>query len=152
MAISDFNASTIVKVRAYFGFANFECDPDAITRFMGMQPDEVGLKGAVKTVGGREISRACSTWSLASRLDSKDVNQHLRELIDRLTNVDPHFPTEFGEPSFSVLWKGNYLYAGSGSFFEADVIAGMGRLKASLYRDIYQVDEGREESGAANAG
>src|SRR6059058_2322583 len=58
MAISDFHASTIVKVRAYFGFDNFACDPDAITRFIGIQPDELGRKGSVKTVrGGREIRR-----------------------------------------------------------------------------------------------
>jgi hypothetical protein len=153
MAISDFHASTIVRVRAYFGFDSFECDPDAITRFIGIQPDEVGLKGAVKTVRGvREIRWPFNSWSLASRRESKDVNEHLRELIDRLSHVGDSFPTEFGEPSFSVLWKGNYLYAGSGPFFEANVIAGIARLKAALYQDIYQVDQGPEEGDPANAG
>src|SRR4051812_44865738 len=128
MAISDFHGSTIVKVRAYFGFDSFGCDPDTITRFMGMQPDQVGVKGAVKTVrAGREIPWPFNMWSLISCVESKDVNEHLRELIDRLAHVTESFPSEFGEPSFSVLWKGNYLYAGSGPFFEADVIAGIAR-------------------------
>jgi hypothetical protein len=153
MAISDFHASTIVKVQAYFGFDTFECDPDTITRFMGLQPDEVGLKGSIKTVrAGREIRWPFNSWSLASRAESKDVNEHLRELIDRLSHVTESFPAEFGEPSFSVLWKGNYLYAGSGPFFESDVIAGIARLKAALYQDIYQVDQVVEDGGAANAG
>jgi hypothetical protein len=153
MAISDFHASTIVKVRAYFGFDSFECDPDAITRFTGIQPDEVGRKGAVKAVrAGREIRWPFNSWSLGSRRESKDVNEHLRELIERLAQVAGSFPAEFGEPSFSVLWKGNYLYAGSGPFFEPDVIAGIARLKASLHQDIYQLDEEREDGGAANAG
>jgi hypothetical protein len=71
-------------------------------------------------------------------------------LIHRLAHVAPNYPPELGAPSFSVLWVGNYLYAGSGPFFEADVIAGVARLKASLYQDIYQVDEGLEEDGMAS--
>jgi hypothetical protein len=39
------------------------------------------------------------------------------------------------------LWEGNYLYAGSGPFYEADVIAGIATLGADLWQDIYQIDE-----------
>jgi hypothetical protein len=153
MAISDFHASTIVRVQAYFGFDSFECDPDAITRFIGMQPDEVGRKGTVKTVrAGREIHWPFNSWSIASRLSSKDINEHLRELILRLTQVAESFPTDFGTPTFSVVWKSNYLYAGNGPFFEPDIIAGIARLNAALYQDIYQVDDRVEDIGAVTRG
>jgi hypothetical protein len=141
MAISDLYASTIVKVRAYFGFSEFGCDPDEITRSLAIAPDEVGRKGDVKLVrAGREVRWPFNSWSLSSRVESKDVNEHLRELLSRLSEVNPEFPVEFGEASFSLLWEGTYLYAGSGPFFEADVVVGIARFKASLYQDIYQVD------------
>lgn len=153
MAISGLHASTVVNVRAYFGFDRFDCDPDVITRFLEIQPDEVGRKGAVKITGSnREVRWPFNTWSIVSRIESKDVNEHLRELIGRLRHVSGDFPPEFGEPFFSVLWKGNYLYAGSGPFFEADVIVGIARLNAALYQDIYQADEAREHGDPADAG
>jgi hypothetical protein len=150
MAISDFHASTIIKVRAYFGFHQFACDPDEITRALGVAPDEVGRKGEIRAVrGGREIRRLWNDWTIESRSDSKDVNDHIRELLARLGGVSDRIRREFGTPSFSVLWKGNYLYAGSGPFYEVDVIAGIAALGAMLWQDIYQVDEGRDSEGAA---
>lgn len=49
--------------------------------------------------------------------------------------------TEFGRPSFSVTWFGNYLYAGSGPYYEADVLRGIASWDAMLWHDIYQVDQ-----------
>jgi hypothetical protein len=142
MAISEFHASTIIKVRAYFGFSEFACDPDEITRALGIVPDEVGRKGQVQAHRGKqELRRLWNDWTLQSRTESKDVNDHLRELLARLDSVAGRIREEFGPPSFSVLWKGIYLYAGSGPFYEADVIAGIAALKAMLWQDIYQVDQ-----------
>ncbi len=142
MAISDFHASTIVKVRAYFGFSEFACDPDEITKALGVVPDEVGRKGAIRAVmGDREFPWLWNDWSLLSRTESKDVNDHLRELLTRVEGIACRIRDEFGQSSFSVLWKGNYLYAGSGPFYEADVIAGIAALGAMLWQDIYQVDQ-----------
>jgi hypothetical protein len=150
MAISDFHASTIVKVAAYFGFSEFAGDPDEITRVLGIQPDEVGRKGAAKRGRrGHIIHRPFNSWSMVSRSGSKDVNDHLRNLLDRLNGVASDLPKEFGEPTFSILWKGTYLYAGSGPFFETDVIAGIARLRASLWQDIYQVEPAGPESADA---
>jgi hypothetical protein len=138
MAISDFYSSTIVKVTAYFGFSQFACDPDEITRHLAIEPDEVDRKGAIRIViAHRRIEWPFNSWSIASHVESKDVNEHLRELFDRLSRVCHDLPERFGEPSFSIHWKGNNLYSGSGPFFEADVIAGIARLSASLFQDIY---------------
>ena len=53
--------------------------------------------------------------------------------------------TDWGERSFNVLWKGNYLYAGSGPFYEADVVAEVAELDAAIWQGIYQVDQADEE-------
>lgn len=142
MAISDIDALTVILVRVYFGFDEFACDPDEITEALKLQPDEVRRTGEFRTVGGgREIRERSNSWTLVSRVDSKDVNDHVRELLERLGSANDHFRPEFGRPSFSVLWKGNYLYAGSGPSYESDVIAGIASLGAELWQDIYQIDQ-----------
>jgi hypothetical protein len=145
MPISDFHASTIICVRAYFGFDQFTCDPEEITQALLIEPDEVRRAGELRALrGGRVLRTPFSDWSLASGTDSKDVNDHIRELLRRVGPAGKHFRPAFGPPSFSVLWKGTYLYAGSGPFYESDVIAGIASLGADLYQDIYQVDADAE--------
>ena len=146
MAISDFHASTIVRVQAYFGFSEFSCDPNEITQALGVIPDGVGRKGQVRTVrGGRDLRWPWNDWTIQSRAETKDINDHLRELLARLDGVAGRIREDFGAPSFSVLWKGNYLYAGSGPFYEANVVAGISALNAMLWQDIYQVDQDGSE-------
>lgn len=147
MALSEFYESTIIKVEANFGFSNFTCTPDEITVRVGIEPDETRTKGDQKSIldGRRTIVVPFSSWSILSRCTSKDVNDHLRELLARLKVAKCPFDPAWGEPSFGILWKGNYLYAGSGPFYEADVLAGIAELGASLYQDIYQVDQDDEE-------
>ena len=147
MAISDCFASTIIKVRASFGFSGFECLPEEITSTLGITPDEIRTKGERRKAlkGTREILVHESSWTISSRSDSKDVNDHLRMLLNRLEQRASDFAPEWGEPDFGVLWKGNYLYQGSGPFYERDVLAGISALGASLYQDIYQVDQDDDE-------
>ena len=147
MAISEFHESTIVSVSASFGFAQFACPPEEITRELGIEPDLTVTKGSARRIlSGRKTGTApFSTWSISSSCDSKDVNEHLRELCGRLGSAKRSFDPAWGEPTFGVTWKGNYLYAGSGPFYERDVIERIAALGASLYQDIYQVDEEDEE-------
>ena len=84
MAISEFHASTILKVRADFGFDCFDCEPDEITRSLGIVPDVAERKGQANILrDGRSFPRLCNSWFLNSRSESKDVNDHLRELLVR---------------------------------------------------------------------
>lgn len=148
MPISEFHESTIVKVEATFGFAYFTCSPEEITAKLGVQPDGVRVKGEQRVVVRGETTHTVrvpfSSWHMKSESTSKDINDHLRQLLLRLGVARLPFDPSWGEPSFGVLWKGNYLYAGSGPFYEPDVIAGIARLGAALYQDIYQVDEPEE--------
>ena len=45
MALSKFYKSTIIEANASFGYSNFACDPDEITRVLGIIPDEIMRKG-----------------------------------------------------------------------------------------------------------
>jgi hypothetical protein len=146
MELSDFYQSTIILVRAYFGFSDFSCNPDEITTALGIEPDEVIVKGSKRTLrNGRITENLSNSWSICSRNASKDVNVHIRELFQRFAGKEEAIRKDFGNPSFSVLWKGNYLYAGSGPFYEADVIKGIATLGANLWQDIYQVDQSDDE-------
>ncbi len=142
MTLSEFHESTIVEVSAGFGFSGFECLPSEITAYACLDPDETMVKGDFRLIrGDRTIENAFSSWWISSNSESKDVNVHLRQLLDRISPELSPFPERFGTPSFSILWKGNYLYAGSGPFYESDVLLGMARLNAMLWHDIYQIDE-----------
>ena len=146
MAISHLYASTIIRVQVHFGFSNFICDPAEITSALGIAPDEIGRKGEVKANrGGREIRWPFNVWTISSRTSSKDVNDHLRELLTQLVGVELRIGNEFGTPSFSVFFKANSLRSGNGPYFESDVIAGIAALHAELWQDIYQVDDPEDQ-------
>lgn len=142
MALSDFHKSTIIEVQSYFGFSEFECDPDEITNLLGIKPDRVMRKGEVRKLkNDKEIINAFSSWSIESGSNSKDINIHLRELLNRLNDCGNKIETRFGSANFSVVWKGNSLYAGSGPFYETDVLQGIAKMKGMLWHDIYQIDD-----------
>ena len=147
--LSEFHESTIVKVSAHFGFSPTSCDPDLITRGLGLAPDSVFRKGEeVPLPNGKTFVRPFNSWAIVSQAASKDVNVHLRELLARLEGREGSLTPEFGTPSFGVTWKGNYLYAGNGPFYEADVLEGIVRYGAELWQDIYQVDQ--EDDGGVD--
>ncbi len=144
--ISEFYASTVVKVKVDFSLAGFSGAPASVTSALGVEPDWHLEKGDTWiTSWGQTRTAAENSWGLESRTDSKDANDHLRELLNRLASRRGAFRPEWGEPSFGILWKGNYLYAGSGPFYEADVLEGVAELGAAIWQDIYQVDQ---EGGA----
>ena len=146
MAISEFHESTIIEVKAYFGFDYFECSPDEITQAFSILPDEIQIKGNKRKLrNGHEMDILFNSWWIKSKINSKDINEHLRELLNILKGKQDCIIPEFGKPNFSVLWKGNYLYAGSGPFYESDVIIGIAQWNAELYQDIYQIDQEEDE-------
>jgi len=139
--ISETYAATIVKVKVSFGFSHFDCSPDEISNALGLTPDHLLVKGEKRMIrSGHEVVNKWNSWSIDSQTDSKDVNEHIRELLERLQAVAKSIRPGW-DPSFNVVWKGNYLYAGSGPFYERDVVAGISALGAELWQDIYQVDE-----------
>ncbi|MGD0059625.1 MAG: DUF4279 domain-containing protein [Verrucomicrobiia bacterium] len=146
MAISDFSASTIIEVRANFGFWQFDCDPNKISASLNITADEIWRKGEKRRLrDGKETENRWNSWHIRSKGNSKDANDHLRELLTRLKGKENLVAQEFGKPSFSVLWKGNYLYAGSGPSYESDVLKGIALFGADLWQDIYQIDQSDDE-------
>ena len=142
MALAPQFAESIKKVRVTFGFAQFDCDPAAITAALGIAPDELRRQGEQRSArGGRVMSVPFSTWSISSTSGSKDVNDHCRELLKRLAGAVARFDPAWGLPSFSVLYKATHLCCGNGPFFEADVVQGIAALGAQLWQDIYSIEE-----------
>ena len=140
MTLSEFHEGTIEAVRVTLCLREFECDPDHITGVLGIQPDETRRRGEDREIGvGRQISNRANQWALRSRSDSKDVNVQIRDILERLGEVAKRIEPGW-HPFFDVVWKGNYLYAGSGPFYERDVLAGVAQIGAEIYQDIYQVD------------
>jgi len=141
MILSESYKSTILKVEASFCFEGFSEDPDEITNILGIQPSECFRKGEKQeTKFGSEIEQKTNLWALDSSTKSKDINVHLRQLLAQLEGKETLIKSSWN-PSFSILWEGNYLYAGSGPFFEKDVIRGIAKIGADLWQDIYQIDE-----------
>jgi hypothetical protein len=142
--ISDFHESTIIEVKVTFSFWRFDCAPEEISEILGLSPDDVLVKGETRALrNAREMVNQWNSWSIDSASDSKDVNVQFRELLSRLLPLRDRIRPEW-DPSFGVLWKGNYLYAGSGPFYERDVLEGVAKLGAELYQDIYQIDDAEE--------
>ena len=142
MALSEFYKSTIIEANASFGYSNFSCDPDEITRVLGITPDEIMRKGEEWTTStGKIRTRPFNSWHIASKSTSKDVNVHIRNLLKRLGKKHELVKKKWGKGSFGITWKNNYLYAGTGPFFEVDVLQGIARWHAELYQDIYQIDQ-----------
>src|SRR5262249_48167261 len=116
--------------------------PAAITAALGIAPDEVRRRGEqMQATGGRIVRVPFSTWSISSRTESKDVNDHCREVLKRLSGTTDRLSPLWGVPEFSVLYKATHLCAGNGPFFEADVVRGIAGLGAELWQDIYSLEE-----------
>src|SRR5690606_20286953 len=83
--ISDFHASTIVRVHVSFQFSGFKCDPATISVALGFSPDRVIAEGELRTLrNGVEVKNLQNQWAIESTSESKDVNEHVRQLLRRL--------------------------------------------------------------------
>ena len=92
MAISETYAATIIFVRVRVGLSKFTCDPDEITQTLQLQPDEVERKGEFRILpNGQKLRVTFNQWILKSRIESKDVNEHIRELLQRLGTAKDRF-------------------------------------------------------------
>lgn len=111
MALSEFYESTIIEVKATFGFSYFECDHSEISKGLGIAPDGIVRKGGKwVTKSGKAMTRLWNSWWIESRATSKDVNVHLRELLERLGRSEECARSAWGKAEFGITWKNNYLY------------------------------------------
>src|SRR5437660_8112890 len=149
MALNPEFAATIKEVEVSFGFGNFDCDPESISAGLGITADELRRRGEQRTsktaTGDRVHTVPFSTWSISSSSGSKDVNDHFREILKRLSGVTARgLDPQWGVPSFGVLYKATHLCGGNGPFFESDVVQGIAALGAELWQDIYSLEDDEE--------
>jgi hypothetical protein len=128
------------RVRVSLGFAEFDCDPAEITEAIGIQPDDVRRRGERRVVAnGHEFSVPHNLWTVDSRAESEDPNVQIREILARLAGVQERIDPTWN-PFFNVLWKSETLGAGSGPYFETDVIRGIAGIGAEIYLDLYALE------------
>src|SRR5688572_4373510 len=139
--------ATIKSVVVTFFVSAPDLDPRDVSAAVGIAATSSARRGDERRNALGDLLRPEHEgwWALSTRgrLESKDIDEHFRDLLGRLL---PHRDAFLafargGETYFDVIWKSNYLYAGSGPLLAADVIVGVAALGASMGFDIYQVDE-----------
>jgi hypothetical protein len=119
MPISEFHASHIQQVWVTFCFSAPGLDPSAVTAVVGIDPTDVERQGDVRRnfAGNVLGTYDRGSWYLSSKgaVESKDINDHFKYLLERLLpGRDVFVLATAGETYFDVLWKSTYLYAGTG--------------------------------------
>ena len=152
MGMNELHASHIKQVRVGFSISGQSLIPERVTEAIGIQPDHSAHRGdAKRNYHGQIIgTHSESYWVLSTenKVESKDINDHLRYLLSRLL---PYRETlleiaEGGETYFDVLWKSTYLYAGTGPVIEPDCLRGVAQLEAGMGFDIYQIEEAEADA------
>lgn len=96
----------------------------------------------IEPPGGKE---ACAAWSYdsESHVASRDINAHLRHLIEvfvprrrRLEQLSPRVMF-----MVDVSWESKFAGTGIGPTIDKECIAGIAQLGASLTVQVIQIDE-----------
>lgn len=141
MPINEIFEREIQQVEVSLVFTDFEMDPEEITEKLGLQPDDLRRKGETRRLeNGQEFVVPFNLWSFKSPESSLDPNVQIRAIFDLLESVGTRVNPEW-KPFFNILWKSRVLGAGSGPFYEKDVIEGIARIGAEIYQDLYHVEE-----------
>jgi hypothetical protein len=142
--ISKFEESTILAVRVAFSLAGPRLIPCEVTSGIGITPDFTIEAGApwLNPLGKQIGQHETGMWGISSarRVQSKDINDHLRYLIKILLPRKRSLRdlTQENESFFDVLWKSSYLNAGAGLRLDAECLQGVAALNAGIRFDIYQ--------------
>jgi hypothetical protein len=142
--ISEFEESTIMSVRVAYSLTGPALIPCEITSGIGITPDFTIEAGApwLNPLGMKIGKHEMGMWGISSarRVQSKNINDHLRYLIGVLLPRKRSLCKLAieNESYFDVLWKSSYLNAGAGLRIETDCLQGVAALQAGLRFDIYQ--------------
>jgi len=145
MAISEFHAAHIGRVRVGFILSGPNLDPRLVTDTLCIQPTNSAQRGEVRhnAEGVLLAPHVEGFWRVDTegRVSSKDINDHLTYLLALLL---PHRKTILmfrrgGEAYFDVLWESTYLHAGTGPLINQECLSGVARLGAGMGFDIYHI-------------
>ena len=71
------------EVYAYFCIDDFPCDPDEITKRMGLVPTKFWRKGDIHPKS--RLEKKCNRWMLYSRISrSEDLENHVKDILNQL--------------------------------------------------------------------
>ena len=146
MTLNPSHEAHVGRVAASFILSGTDLDPEVVTRAVGVSPDASARRGDARfNAAGRLVAPHPESWwklSTRNRVESKDLNEHLRVLLSFLL---PH-RTELlelsrnGQAYFDVLWESSYLYAGTGPVIDPAYVQGIAALGAGVGFDIYQIE------------
>jgi len=97
-----------------------------------MQPKMSFLNEYVSRIDVKYIS--AKGKALVSTTDSLDVNDHVAEIFDRITEL-PNDDRLGGH--LEIHWKGKRMFAGAGPFYTRESIRLISQLNAEIGQDIY---------------
>lgn len=126
------------KIKVYLTLIGEDFDPEAVSRQIGMPPDEIRLPGEILG-NGRRFGH--TEWSLETeREDRDDLEPLLRRLLNRLP-CSPRRLKEIAE-EHSAEWDILIWLTASGSespllIFPRDVIQFIGEMGAAVGFDNY---------------
>jgi hypothetical protein len=142
--ITKFEESTILSVRVAFSLTGPQLIPCEVTSGIGITPDFTIEPGApwLNPLGMKIGKHETGMWGISSarRVKSKNINEHLKHLVDILLPRKRSLCelAKENESFFDVLWKSSYLNAGAGLRLDAECLHGVATLNAGIRFDIYQ--------------
>ncbi len=148
--LNEFYESHIGRVFVAFVISAKRLNPNGITDLVGVEPELAVTTGEhLKDYKGNALpsTHKQGFWRISSRrnIDSKDVNEHFRYILDILLPCSQELIVKInemnGESGFDVLWESSYLYAGTGPILSKETINDVSKLNASIGFDIYQISE-----------
>lgn len=148
--LNEFYESHIGRVHVAFVISAKKLNPDTITDLVGVEPDSTATFGEhLKDYKGNDLPdlHEQGFWKISSRknINSKDVNEHFRYILDILLPFSQELIIQVneinGESGFDVLWESSYLYAGTGPILSKDTINDVSKFDSSIGFGIYQISE-----------
>jgi hypothetical protein len=109
-------------VWVFFDLHGFEMSPHEISNTLGLSPG---------TSSYSAVDPALNSWSIMSDIITNDVNEHLRYLLSQLEGQENCIQAKWN-PCFEVHWQMDCLAPGKALNYDADVVRGIVRCKASL--------------------
>jgi hypothetical protein len=139
--------SHVGKVSVRLELVGFDLQPDQLTTAFGLEPtlSDYTHVPAQFTPGGLLGGRGFGKWcyDTAAHLHSHDVNEHLRHLLGIFRPLRSQIDELRPRPALVVCVHYESTIAGTGAapLIDADCIAGLAELGASLVVQVFKIDD-----------
>lgn len=133
--MEDQSGSVVNEVFASLDIYGHE-DPSAISKSLGLKPDEIRRKGEIVRPGSSPLKQ--SVWVFKSKLSSaKTIEEHIDWLLKKLRPVSAQV-SKMGQDYNTELSLGVYFYeVNPGISLDQKILSELGRLNLKLDLDMY---------------